>query len=77
MSQLMIYTNRKIASIKPKLEHKCVLQESYKNVSRWQRSILLVGEARFVALYIHVMHSNSKAGHSSQYIKPFVIRINR
>jgi len=52
MSQLMIYTNRKIASIKPKLEHKCILQESYKNVSRWQRSIMLVKRGLLLCIYM-------------------------
>jgi len=41
MSQLKIYTNRKIA-FKQNLEHKCILQESCKTARRWQRSILLV-----------------------------------
>ena len=41
MSQLKIYTKRKIAS-KKNLEHKCILQESFKTVRRLQRSILLV-----------------------------------
>ena len=40
MSQLYtnIYTKRKIASKKQKLDHKCMLQESCKTVRRWQRS---------------------------------------
>ena len=42
MSQLKIYTKRKIASKKQTLEHKCILQESCKTMRRWQRSILLV-----------------------------------
>jgi len=42
MSQLKIYTERKIASKKQNLEHKCILQESCKTVRRWQRSIMLV-----------------------------------
>ena len=42
MSQLNMYTRMKIASKEQNLEHKCVLQESYKTMRRWQRSILLV-----------------------------------
>ena len=42
MTQLNIYTKRKIASKKKNLEHKCILQESCKTVRRWQRSILMV-----------------------------------
>ena len=34
--------NKKIASKKQNLEHKCILQGSCKAVRRWQRSILLV-----------------------------------
>ena len=37
MSQLKIYTKRKIVSKKQNLEHKCILQESCKTVRRWQR----------------------------------------
>ena len=40
MSQLKVYTTRKIAFKKQTLEHRCVLQESYETVRRWQRSIL-------------------------------------
>ena len=42
MSQLKIYSKRKIASKMLNLEHKCVLQESCKTVRLWQRFILLV-----------------------------------
>jgi len=42
MTQLNIYTKRKIASKKKNLEHKCILQESCKTVRRWQISILHV-----------------------------------
>ena len=42
MSQLKIYTKRKIAPKKQNLEHKCILQESCKTMGRWQISILLV-----------------------------------
>jgi len=44
MSQIKIYmyTKRKIASKKQKLEHKCTLKGSCKTMRRWQRSILLV-----------------------------------
>ena len=41
MSQLKIYTKRKIASKKQTLEHKCILPNSCKTVRRWQRSIRL------------------------------------
>ena len=42
MSQLKIYSKRKLASKKQNLEHRCINQESCKTVCRWQRSILLV-----------------------------------
>ena len=42
MSQLKIYTKRKVTYKKENLEHNCVLQESCKTVRRWQRSVLLV-----------------------------------
>ena len=42
ISQLKICTKKIIASNKKNLEHKCILQESYKTVRRWQRSILVV-----------------------------------
>ena len=42
MSQLNMFTRMKIASKEQNLEYKCVLQESYKTMRRWQRPILLV-----------------------------------
>ena len=48
MSQLKIYSKRKIASKMQNLEHKCVLQESCKTVRLWQRFILLVKGAHCV-----------------------------
>jgi len=40
--------NKKIASKKQNLEHKCILQGSCKAVRRWQRSILLVKGGHWV-----------------------------
>ena len=42
MSQLKIYTKRKIVFQKQILEHMCILQESCKPLRRLQRSILVV-----------------------------------
>jgi len=53
MSQLKIYTKRKIA-FKQNLEHKCILQESCKTARRWQRSILLVKGGHCVGDWSHL-----------------------
>ena len=56
MSQLKIYTKRKIASKKQNLEHNCVLKESCKTVKYWQRSILFVKGGHCIGDCITICH---------------------
>ena len=62
-----IYLKGKWLIKKQNLEHKCVLQESYKTVRRWQRSILLVNGGHCVWNCDFVSYTIAQSNSTQRY----------